>query len=113
MKITWSEEPAMTFNHIVDDAVFAFPRNKPFTQRNIIKYINSIADGTISKLKLPDSYQNYLKNLKHVKKITTKDNFADVVMDKTKDIALLVYDGADLNHMVKPLVDSKILISSQ
>jgi hypothetical protein len=97
MQVTWEEEPALTFNNVNQDSVYTFPRGKPFTEKNVMKYLNAIADGTFSKLKLSDADEKYQKSKKSAKRIRNKDNYENAVTDKTKGILILLYNGTDIN----------------
>ena len=107
MEITWEEEPSLSLNHVLTEGSTTFPRGKPFTKRNVIKYIDSIIDGSINskKFRLPDSKKGYLKYIKSTKKIG-KNKFAEVVMEKDKDVAVLFYDSNDIDPKAEKTLKS-------
>ena len=95
----------MSLNHILTEGSTVFPRGKPFTKRNVLKYIHSIMDGSINskKFKLPDTKKDFLKYMKNVKKIK-KNKFEEVVMDQKKDVVVLFYDSQNIDEDAERII---------
>lgn len=99
LDITWDEEPSMSLNQLLYDQKTVFPRDKPFTKKNVVKFISGIIDGSIKskKFKLPDSKQEYVKHLKNVKNVKTS-SFYQFKNDDGKDVAVLFFNSNKLDH---------------
>lgn len=99
MGISWEEYPSITLNNVLTNEFFTFPRGKPFTVRNLKYFLNSLIDGSYGtkSFKIPDSYKEYTKFIKHATKLKPK-TFNKNVMESSKDVAVLLYNSKYLEN---------------
>lgn len=95
----------MVLNLVSSDELFHFPRGKPFTKNNVLKFINGIIDGSIrsKKFRLPDSHKGYLAHIKSVKKVK-HDKFAEVTFSEEKDAVVLFFDSNKIDENVEKVI---------